>query len=1281
MKNLLRRLIKIVAYLAGGLVILLAIAVGLFRLFLPRLPEYQEDIKGWASAAIGMTVEFSGMDARWGLSGPEVEFYDAELISLDNRARLVAADEVSVGVGLMRLLVDRKFVVDRVAVRDTSIEVRQLEGGEWWIQGSPLDQLFPERRGSGGGDGVGRIEIVGEDIELLFLQPGDEKPRRFDISRILARRSDVQIAVDASVELPEELGRRLTVAATQLLSEPAEDRRWDVTVEIEDIELAGVTAMQPAEAARFDSGRGDVEVSLAFANKRVRSATADIDIDDIAIAGLVDLAISGNLEFLLDDDGWLVAANGLRATTPTGDWPASMLRFEASTDDDGNIVMVDARASYVNFAHIGVIKPWLNDKQRALLADFDPSGILRDAKVTISDIGSEEPNYDVSATFVDVGIAARDQLPGVRGFSGSIRADTSGGRLEIDTDSLVVTAPKVLGQPLGLDETIGTVIWRRSNRRTTVLSDSIILRNAFFDSESSVEVTLADEGGRPTVDLDSSFSISDISQARRYVPFMPKRPRMSKWFQEGLVSGRVPRGRARLYGPLDKWPFDEGEGQLLIEGTVRDAVLIYQPKWPAAEVVEANIVVENMSLRSERSRIFNAGNEVVNAKLEIANFRQPVMTISAIATGTMESFRQLCVQSPIGEMFGGQLDRVSVSGDATASLDLRVPIRDWQSFSFTTQLQTSNAGLQFEGFNPPLTELSGLVTIEREDISSDSLGGVFLGQPVSIELEQAPESMPTFRVIANATGGATAEAIEQEFGLPIDDRASGEIAYTAQLLFPRGKLETPSDFTIEVESDLAGMQIDLPAPLAKPLDDTIDLSARIIIPKGGERVETSGKAGDLLSWQIAFAKDDAWDLDRGIARFGTGPIEEAAETRGLHLRGHTNYVRAQDWFDLARNSETKIGMGERIRSIDMLIDDLHLLGQHLVGHRIRVDRSANEWLVQLDGEHILGSVFVPYDFNSGQPIVVKAERMLLPGDDEDDDRPASNIQPRSLPPISIKAQDVALGNRHLGALEAEFERTADGLVAEGIIARDETFEIVGNASWLIDEDDPAGHSSSVTATLTSTDVNTTMQRLDYDPGIASDELSMLLDLKWSGGPSEDLLESLDGDVKVKIGKGQLAEVKPGAGRVFGLMSVAALPRRLALDFRDVFGKGFAFDEIKGDFSIVDGDTYTCNLSLEGPAAGIGIVGRAGLVSREYEQTAVISANFGNALPVAGALVAGPQVAAALLIFSQIFKKPLQEVSQVYYGIGGTFDEPLIETITADEFAAAGTQLGCIDESE
>ena len=208
-----------------------------------------------------------------------------------------------------------------------------------------------------------------------------------------------------------------------------------------------------------------------------------------------------------------------------------------------------------------------------------------------------------------------------------------------------------------------------------------------------------------------------------------------------------------------------------------------------------------------------------------------------------------------------------------------------------------------------------------------------------------------------------------------------------------------------------------------------------------------------------------------------------------------------------------------------------------------------------------------------------------------------------------------------------------------------------------------------------------MKRLDYAPGIVSDDMTLLFDLGWSGGPRADVFETLDGDVQVRLGAGQLNEIEPGAGRLFGLMSIVALPRRLSLDFTDVFDKGFGFDSLDGNFRIVDGEAYTCNLSLEGPAANIAIIGRTSLVDREYEQAAVVAANFGNTLPVVGAVVAGPQVAAALLIFSQIFKKPLQEMGQVYYAINGPWEDPLVENTGAADFASRAESAGCMLDSE
>jgi uncharacterized protein (TIGR02099 family) len=1284
MQQILQRLLRIAAYAAASIVILLAIALGLFRLFLPRLPEYQEDIKRWASAAIGMEVQFASMNARWGLSGPEVEFYGAELISLETHTRIVAATKVSVGIGLTRFLTDRKAVVDRVVVHETTVEVRQLEDGQWWIQGSPPDELLPQRPASDG-DGA-RIEIIGEDLTLHVLQPGDQRPREFLIPNLLISRDKTRLAVDADIELPADLGESLVINATQRFADGDEKADWEIIVEATDIKLAGISTLHRSKAAQFESGHGDIRLSLHTASAGVNSAVAEMNLDDIRVANADAFAFDGRLEFLHDDDdgGWLVAADGFRLRTVNGAWPASTLRVEAGTADDGGIAMLDIEVSYLKLDDASVLRPWLQPAQQQLLTNFAPDGVVRNLKAELSELDTDVPRFDVAAELERVGVAAYDKFPGVRGFSGVLRSDRTGGLFEIESTALSVDVPQHLAEPVLLDELRGTLIWRRSNNRTTVLSDSIVFRNADFDFETNFEMTLEDGERLPVVDLVTTWSVNDISIAKKYIPFIPRIPRTSEWFQEGLLAGRIPHGTIRLHGPMAMWPFDGGEGRFLVEANVRDALILYQRRWPLARVVDVDMVIDNMRLYTERNLIISEGNEISNARIEIGDFRAPILKVNGSSAGPLDAVRRLLANSPIGtDVFKGNLDRVTVAGDGAFDLDLNIPIRDFQNFEFTARMQANNATLQVEGFPAPVTELSGEVTVGREDISSESLGGIFLGSPVSIDLRPAPPTMPDYRVIATANGTATADALINELGVPLADSIAGATAFEARMLFARGEQEVPKPFSIELSSTLAGIAIDLPQPFSKSAETELPLAASIELPTASETIITHGTAQDLMAWRLVFTKaDDRWDLDRGVVAFGDAAAADA-ETRGLHFRGRADVVQMQDWFDRKRASDSDSGIGDRIRSVDMVIDNLYLFGQHIVGHRVRLDRSAEEWLVQFDGPEIMGSAFVPYDFTAGRPLVIDMQRLVLPGDEDKEDAASTQslLDPRALPPITIKAGEFALGTRFLGAVSATLRRTADGLETDDLIARDKSFEIVGNGRWVVDEADPAGSHSYLLATLKSSDVEKTMQRLGYEPGIVSDDLSMTFDMNWSGGPRDDFRDSLNGEAMVRIGTGQLSDVEPGAGRMMGLMSVVALPRRLSLDFRDVFGKGFGFDEIRGRFRLSDGQTYTCNLSLEGPAAQIGVVGRAGLVDRDYDQTAVVNASFGNALPVVGAALGGPTVAAVMLIFSRIFKKPLAEVSQVYYGITGSWDEPIIESVTAAEFAEQGIRAGCIDKAE
>ena len=119
-------------------------------------------------------------------------------------------------------------------------------------------------------------------------------------------------------------------------------------------------------------------------------------------------------------------------------------------------------------------------------------------------------------------------------------------------------------------------------------------------------------------------------------------------------------------------------------------------------------------------------------------------------------------------------------------------------------------------------------------------------------------------------------------------------------------------------------------------------------------------------------------------------------------------------------------------------------------------------------------------------------------------------------------------------------------------------------------------------------------------------------------------------------------------------------------------------KITGDFRLDNGNAYTCNLTLTGPAADVGIVGRAGLVTRDYDQAAIVSADVGGTLPVAGFFLGGPQVAAALLVFSQVFKKPLKDVGQVFYSVEGSWDEPGVNAVDSQGFAGTSERAGCLD---
>jgi uncharacterized protein YhdP len=161
------------------------------------------------------------------------------------------------------------------------------------------------------------------------------------------------------------------------------------------------------------------------------------------------------------------------------------------------------------------------------------------------------------------------------------------------------------------------------------------------------------------------------------------------------------------------------------------------------------------------------------------------------------------------------------------------------------------------------------------------------------------------------------------------------------------------------------------------------------------------------------------------------------------------------------------------------------------------------------------------------------------------------------------------------------------------------------------------------------------------------------------------MANLQGNLNLQIDDGQLVDVEPGAaGRIFGLMSFAAIPRRLALDFSDFFGKGFSFREISGDFQFANGQAVTDNLNMRGDSASIDVTGPINIVDRTYHQTVVVTPNVSSTLPLAGAVAGGPVglgVGTAIYLVDRIagrlFDRDLVDMISYRYRLTGPWDDP------------------------
>jgi uncharacterized protein YhdP len=403
-------------------------------------------------------------------------------------------------------------------------------------------------------------------------------------------------------------------------------------------------------------------------------------------------------------------------------------------------------------------------------------------------------------------------------------------------------------------------------------------------------------------------------------------------------------------------------------------------------------------------------------------------------------------------------------------------------------------------------------------------------------------------------------------------------------------------------------------------------------------------------------------IERGLVTFGGGSANALPASPGLWLTGRVASASLTRILDLQWKETRKRSVQDWLAGADLSVDRFEALGYQFrnVGGRLRPGNRA--WEVTVNGEAVNGRVVVPFSFPGEVPMVLDLSKLHFgeraPGLGE---RP--DPDPRKLPAIRASIGDFAFDGRNFGRVDAEFARGTAGMTLNRFTMSHPAFSAEGRGSWLVRGD---AAECRLDFDVETGDLKAFMNAMRLGTEVEGEHGRMSARLTWPGPPEVSALERLSGRFEISAANGELTAVEPGAGRVFSLMSLSHLPRRLALDFNDLTGDGLAFDTLTGTFRLTDGDAYTDNLTLRGSAAEIGLAGHANLKNRTYDQTAVVTGQLGASLGVAGALAGGPVVGAALLLFSQVFKEPLKGVTRGYYRITGSWDDPQVRRIDSRE---------------
>jgi uncharacterized protein YhdP len=306
---------------------------------------------------------------------------------------------------------------------------------------------------------------------------------------------------------------------------------------------------------------------------------------------------------------------------------------------------------------------------------------------------------------------------------------------------------------------------------------------------------------------------------------------------------------------------------------------------------------------------------------------------------------------------------------------------------------------------------------------------------------------------------------------------------------------------------------------------------------------------------------------------------------------------------------------------------------------------------------------VVYRTEGSGRLVARMTRFSLP-EDSPGAKPGESM--KDLPALDIVADSFVHRGRKLGRVEVQARHEGRDWRIDKLAMTNPAAALSGTGLWKQGE----GSRTSLNFKLEVSDVGLFLERFGYSEHLKGGRGKLEGPISWNGDPLTIDYATLSGNLQMQAEDGQFLEIEPGIGKLVSLMSLQMLPRRIALDFRDVFSKGFQFDRIASSMAIERGVMAVKEFHMRGPAADVNMTGQIDLSLETQNLSVKVIPQLGDTASTVVGLI-NPIAGVVTLFAGRLMKNPLGKFFAYEYNITGTWSDPKVEKLVPQ--GAAGSQ--------